>query len=472
MTTGPEPTHPDRPFDPADLPVLIEDPVFLAEVGRAGLLAGMAAVWPDGVPRGTLAEDIHHLDRLGVRPGPGQHPEWLAWLHLLLVSHGRDADAAALLAAAPRLPWRTVWSRWVPPGARAGRPAPGGQVVGLRAVERDGEPLLAVHEAFVLARLEREEPDDEEGYEEYALAPGTGRVVAGPKLYRPYAHDEYPRPYVPVVAADLPEAGSPARNTPEGWQGAGAAGLPACHEQVTHAVRLDRLAVLGGGWGCYAVETAEDPAPAGPAAWPMPAEDTLTTALAPAALPAAAAAPDHTWLAACFGEQHLWKPAPETLPAGLEHAPTRDFLTGPGFPAFHSALLQLGSEHLRTEGAAELRNAELYASDDPEAREHGTHSYVLARDGLSMFAVDGSTGRVTLYDPERWEGDYDYGVVASSAERFAALLRLYTTYYYGTGPEELADAGRLLRDWAQELDPVTASSLFWQEIFQDREDFV
>ncbi|WP_371501673.1 SUKH-4 family immunity protein [Kitasatospora sp. NBC_00374] len=479
MTPGSEPTPPPgRDFHVAELPALIEDPVFLAQVGRVELLAAMAACWPGGVPVGTLAEDIHHLERLGVRPTPEQHPQWLSWLHLLLVSHGRAADADALLAAAPRLPWRTVWSRWVPPGARAACRAPGGNVVGLRVVERDGAPVALVHEAFVHARLERMEPDDEEGYHEYAVALETGRVLAGPKLYRPYAHDDFPDPYVPLLPPDLPELGGLVVNGPDGWRDAGAGSavgpvLPVCHDQVAHAVQVGRVAVLGGGWGCWAVELDASAAPRAVAtpAWRRPAEQDIVTGLAAAEVPEEAWEPSRAWLARCFGDRAPWSVEPAALPAGLEHGPTRRFLTQTGFPIVTSALLELSSETLASDGLVQLRSEDLYGPDDPGSGDRGEYSYVIAKDGERLVALDGRTGEVSLFNPDRWEGDYYYGVMASSAERFAALLRLYSTYYYGATPAELADAARTLRDWAIELDPATDSSTFWYEVFQDREDF-
>ncbi|MFJ1705054.1 SUKH-4 family immunity protein [Kitasatospora sp. NPDC088346] len=481
MTTGSEPTPPPgTAFDTAELPALIEDPVFLARVGRVELLAAMAVCWPDGVPVGTLAEDIHHLDRLGVRPAPEQHPQWLSWLHLLLVSHGRALDAEAMAAAAPRLPWRTVWSRWVPPGARAACRASGGNVVGLRAVERDGAPVVLVHEEFVHARPDRAEPDDEEGYHEYAVAPDSGRVLAGPKLYRPYAHDDLPGSYVPLLPGDLPELGGVAVNGPDGWRDAGggtgpAVGpvLPVCHEQVAHAVLVGQVAVLGGGWGCWAVELdgADTPGAVAAPAWRRPAEQDVATGLAAAEVPRDAREPSRDWLARCFGERSLWSVGPTELPAGLEHAPTRRFLTETGFPIMTSTLLELSSETLASDGLVQLRTEELFGPDDPEAGDRGEFSYVIAKDGERLVALDGRTGEVALFNPERWEGDYHYGAMASSAARLAALLRLYSTYYYGATPAELADAARLLRDWAIELDPATDSSTFWYEVFQDREDF-
>ncbi|WP_051733278.1 SUKH-4 family immunity protein [Kitasatospora phosalacinea] len=470
MTTGPEPTpRPDRTFLPAELPALIEDPLFLARVDRARLLAGMAECWPDGVPAGTLAEDVHHLDRLGVRPPSERHGEWLSWLHLLLVSHGRADDAAALADAGYRLPWRTVWSRWVPPGARAACRASGRQVVALRVVEHEGAPVVSVHEQYVLARLERMEPDDEDAYYEYAVELDGGTVLAGPQLYRPFEADDLPDPYLPVLPEDLPELGEAALNGPDGWDG-GAAGLPAAPAQVGHAVRVDGLAVFGGGWGYYAVELDPDAA-TGPF---VDGSAPAVTALAPAGLPPEARRPDREWLARYYGSAALWTSDPADLPAGLRHEPTRRFLTEVGFPAVYHSLLDFGSGTLAEKGLVELRTAELHSPEESDFDGLGEHAYLIAtdNDGLTMITVDGESGRVSRYSSDREEGDHYLGLMASSIEQFAALLRLYGTYYYGEDEAALADSGRRLRDWALELDPGLAASYFWPEIFQDREDYV
>ncbi|MFC8721320.1 SUKH-4 family immunity protein [Kitasatospora sp. NPDC057198] len=500
MTAGPEPTprptprpapRPDRAFRAAELPALIEDPLFLAGVDRERLLAGMAECWPDGVPAGTLAEDVHHLERLGVRPAAGRHGEWLSWLHLLLVSHGRAADAELLAGAGHRLPWRTVWSRWVPPGARAACRAPGGRVVGLRVVDRDGTPVVSVHEQYVLARLERMEPDDEDAYYAYAVGLADGAVLAGPRLYRPFGDDGPDGPYRPLLPDDLPEPGTAALNGPAGWQGAV---LPAAPAQLSHAVRLDGpdglgpdgldglgldglgsdglgLAVFGGGWGCFAAVLDE-----GADGFAAPFEDgpPAVTAPAPAALPPEARRPDREWLARYYGSAALWTSDPADLPAGLRHEPTRRFLTEVGFPAVYHPLVDFGSGTLAERGLYEFRTTDLHSPDESDFAGLGEYAYLIATDnnGLTMITVDGESGRVSRYSADREEGDFYLGPMASSIEQFAALLRLYGTYYYGADEAALADSGRRLRDWALELDPGLAASYFWPEVFEDREDYL
>ncbi|MCU7825289.1 hypothetical protein [Kitasatospora sp. DSM 101779] len=99
---GDGPCPEPRPYDPAELPRLIEQPAFLARTPREDLLDAMAVCWPAGVPAGTLAEDIHHLERLGVEPGPADTDEWISWLHLhlhlLLTGRGHPERALELVA--------------------------------------------------------------------------------------------------------------------------------------------------------------------------------------------------------------------------------------------------------------------------------------------------------------------------------------------------------------------------------------
>ncbi|GAA2276958.1 MULTISPECIES: hypothetical protein [Kitasatospora] len=87
--------------------------------------------------------------------------------------------------------------------------------------------------------------------------------------------------------------------------------------------------------------------------------------------------------------------------------------------------------------------------DEREIEHRGEYCDVVAEDGEELIAVDGATGKVSVYNHFDVEG-YCGGPVASSIAQFAALLRIYSTYYYDATPAELADAERALRGWAQE----------------------
>lgn len=97
------------------LPDLMDNRVSLvAHSERGALLQGMALAWPDGVPMGRIAADVHYLQEEGV--APASHGEWLAWLHWAASNRGRRDWADQLATSGAQLPWRTVWAKWRPYG--------------------------------------------------------------------------------------------------------------------------------------------------------------------------------------------------------------------------------------------------------------------------------------------------------------------------------------------------------------------
>lgn len=101
---------------------ILGDGTVLAHLDAYGMLQGLAATWPGGVPQGGIAADAHYLEELGLASAP--HPEWLAWLHHATVSRGDEALARSMAAAGITLPWQTVWSRCRPYGIFGPSPRP------------------------------------------------------------------------------------------------------------------------------------------------------------------------------------------------------------------------------------------------------------------------------------------------------------------------------------------------------------
>lgn len=104
------------------LEALLGDGAVLANLEAYGLLQGLAAAWPGGVPLGGIAVDAHYLEALGLASAP--HPEWVAWLHHATVSRGNETPARSMATAGIALPWRTVWSHCRPYGTFGPSPQP------------------------------------------------------------------------------------------------------------------------------------------------------------------------------------------------------------------------------------------------------------------------------------------------------------------------------------------------------------
>ncbi|MGD3107142.1 ATP-binding protein, partial [Streptomyces sp. YGL11-2] len=139
-----------------ELPALLTSAPALAHCTRYSVLQALAHHFPDGVPQGGIAADIHYLETEGI--APEDQGEWLSWLHWAATNRGDTAWAAALADSGITLPWRTAWSHYRPygvfgpfpgetgrvdhlfPGALAGTGAVAGQH--LLPVFRDGDYVL------------------------------------------------------------------------------------------------------------------------------------------------------------------------------------------------------------------------------------------------------------------------------------------------------------------------------------------
>ncbi|MEV8093984.1 hypothetical protein [Kitasatospora sp. NPDC085879] len=111
----------------------LTDSDFLVESGWYGLGLGLALAYPEGVPLGGLAGDLHCLLLEGLA-APASHEEWPSWVHHTLVGRGFTA-AADEVAARVRLPWQTLWSHWRWPSGYAPRPP----------AETEQDRILLVH---------------------------------------------------------------------------------------------------------------------------------------------------------------------------------------------------------------------------------------------------------------------------------------------------------------------------------------
>ncbi|MEV6212763.1 hypothetical protein [Kitasatospora sp. NPDC051914] len=148
----------------------IADPGFLVESEWYGLGLGLASAYPEGVPLGGIAGDLHCLLLEGVA-APASHEEWLAWVHHALVSRGLGA-AADEVAARVRLPWRTVWSRWQWPSGLAPLADPIPLADEVHLVERE--------EGGAAFAIRREDEDDWGVEHEWRWDVATGEFLGGP----------------------------------------------------------------------------------------------------------------------------------------------------------------------------------------------------------------------------------------------------------------------------------------------------
>ncbi|MFI6475669.1 SUKH-4 family immunity protein [Streptomyces sp. NPDC050516] len=183
---------------------------------------------------------------------------------------------------------------------------------------------------------------------------------------------------------------------------------------------------------------------------------------------AAARNPTAEWLESCFGPGTLWRPSPQSLPEGLEHARTRAFLSEVGIPATRNRFTGFDGMELPERGLWEADPDEIfgrrYPDDDtpPDGYAYG----VGLVNGLHLM-VDGGTGSVEAYDPNGWDHAAGHvGHVADSASQALAafaLLARYEERFDGGDVTALTEFTELLEELGLYLDDYD----FWQNVVDE-----
>ncbi|WP_431678112.1 SUKH-4 family immunity protein [Kitasatospora sp. KL5] len=417
----------------------LEDPGFLVESGWYGLGLGLALMYPQGVPLGGVAGDLHCLLLEGLAAS-ASHEEWLSWVHHTLVSRGMAAVADEVVARA-RLPWRTLWSRWQWPSGYAPRLP--------QEIEQD--ELCLVHGPDGPTLATRHEPwGDESGTVfEQLWSARTGELLG--------AANTAPHDKVVARAEDLTgltaghvngEWASSRRNLP-------ALGLPWMGESVQHAVLCTPLGAAGGTlWvfmgrcGLFGALVHDDLVAELPqvsrglsghgltprAQWPVP-DVSLTGVLTRAEL-------EQDW---AFGADACQPVAPELLPAAMAHPGTREFLTEVGWPVTEDPVLS----------TVELAAGGLQPADD---RPH----LLVGLGDLwgSPILLDGRSGEVFC------EGrDHELALVAGGLPqlfRIVLLHRAALSVPVLLGVYDSTDLEEDVARWIRIVDSAAAEGGFWE----------
>ncbi|WP_310723674.1 SUKH-4 family immunity protein [Streptomyces sp. N2A] len=416
---------------------LLGDGEMLASVDRYGLLQGLAAAWPGGVPQGTLATDIHYLETQ--RVDPVSHGEWVSWLHWAAVSRGRHDVAEGLVRADAGMPWRSIWSRHRPFGVFGPVVGEVGRVDQVRVQRRSGAPVAVMRRVV--------EYDDmggplNEQYVESCFALDDGVEVDAKAVVRiPYNQEP---PELPEFQAD---AGLPPPRTPGDYRAIKPAGPGRW--------------VVGGQGGLYALEVVDAAGPAigrwrdgpllGPvtrsATWQCP-QEALSDG-----------GPSRAWLERMFGGGSCRRLSENELPDGLHNASAREFLSVVGMPYLTAQIPFVTTLALDEEGLQEYE----WPDDAPEPEAEGPF-YRLGSWMGAVVVLDGAGGAVL----QNGESGYSSVLLANSLQQFFTLLRLYCEYRTSWLPTvaEVLDARWSLREWAEEIDPATETGDHWDEVFE------
>ncbi|MGW6955551.1 SUKH-4 family immunity protein [Streptomyces chartreusis] len=375
----------------------------LANLEATGLLQALAVRWPRGVPQGGIAIDAHYLERLGLASAP--HDEWVAWLHHCALSRGEEGLAGALeREAGGRMPWRTIWSNCRPYGmfgrfGKSDNGAPG--------YPADGE--LPAGDIAAQASESRSWPVTE---------------------MRPPVRDIFDtvgsRDDICFFRSKRLESGH--------WLFVGASGTFIVDVQTIPELQpdlpsmpdsfIESCITRAGVWEC--------PAPA-------LAEDASTS----------------EWLEATFHHGTYRRLGDHELPSGLVHTESRQFLTEIGLPALSHQL-----PFVTTVDVAETGLVPMLWPEGATPRAVAGPFYHLGFWTGGKVLLDGETGAVVA------DHDTGYGgaILASSLQKFVILLRLCHEFLvsdFATNYER-GDALESLREWIEEIDPITEDALIWE----------
>ncbi|MEE4425141.1 SUKH-4 family immunity protein [Streptomyces bugieae] len=416
---------------------LLGDGEMLAGVERYGLLQGIAAAWPNGVPQGTLATDIHYLETQ--RVDPVSHGEWISWLHWAAINRRQHDVAEGLVRTNAAMPWRTLWSRQRPYGVFGPVEKEVGRVDQVRVQRRSGAPVAVMRR--VVAYDDMGGPLNEQ-YVERSFALDDGSEVDAAAVVRiPYNQEP---PELPEFQED---AALPPPRTPGTYRAIKPAGPGRW--------------VVGGQGGLYALDVATTTDPAtgrwcgGPllgsltksATWRCPEEALVD------------GAPSRPWLEKMFGSESCRTLPEAELPGGLQSSSAREFLSVIGMPYLTGQIPFFSTPALDEEGLQEFE----WPEDAPEPEAEGPFYRIGSWMGGAV-VLDGLSGAV-LQDTE---SGYSSVLLASSLPQFFTLLRLYCEYRTSWLPTvaEALDARWSLREWAEEIDPATETGDHWDEVFE------
>ncbi|MFE7515474.1 SUKH-4 family immunity protein [Streptomyces sp. NPDC057540] len=280
-----------------ELLALLDDPARVLRHDRAELRSRLDALPEE---HGGVGREVFTQAEAVFGTAPVTPAEFASWLHFAATVLGHREYARDVAAAAPGLPWRTVWAWWRPVGAHEAAPNLSGDG-SAEAYGADGAGLLRVWAPWC-----------EDTW--FDLATGRPRPAPAEDTAEPYEEPGHDGPWL----FDTEDTSWELR-TPDAWE---------------EPLPLDGGRYVFQDARGVAVVERNDPAladwPTGGALPAGPAPDTRPwfrpgTRTADGPLTA-------TRLDAVFGPAHVLRVPAAGLPEALTHAPTRTLLTGAGLP--------------------------------------------------------------------------------------------------------------------------------------------
>lgn len=390
------------------LGTMLADGQVLANLDATGLLEGMAATWPRGIPQGGIAIDAHYLEQLGLAAAP--HAEWVAWLHHSALNRGDEPLARSIVAeAGGQLPWKTVWTQCRPFGT-FGRPAES------EAVRADPPPEEAS------GSIDFPELAESHSWRLRAVGPPVRHIFDG----RMGAS----RPFRSKAVSDTE------------WLISGPTG-PFVVDVTTRPGERPHLEALPEPFVGPITEAA---------LWRCPAQAMARDA------------PTRSWLEGSFGPGVCRVLSEDELPSGLTDSNGREFLTSVGWPSLTDQL-----PFVQTTDLAKTRLVEVPWPENVDPPESEGPFYHLGEWTGGNVLLDGVTGAV-VQDYSTGYSSFILSTSLRQFCTLLRLYHEFLTSPFYT-PAERADARRSLRQWAEDIDSAIEDADHWEHVFDGDLDF-
>ncbi|GAB2765224.1 SUKH-4 family immunity protein [Streptomyces bullii] len=375
---------------------LLRDGGVLANLPQNALLDAAHCAHDGSVPGSNAAADAVYLWMYGV--APTDQGEWAAWLHLMAKARNDVELCAAIEQSGVRLPWKTRWTHWRPPGGYDPSYLEPGPVYALFDVRWHGRPAVAANASDKGVRVWDAQ---------------TAELVAGPWF------DE-----------DFPDEATNALTWPPET---GRAGPTRRRELLAHndseegpddeflpvSLRMGDLTVFAGPGGVFAVEAAD--AEAEHVLTPLRGAPLLgaKTAAGPTLLMSASTTTAAD-LAKLFPNAPVLRTRPEDLPTGLTDETARRVLTSIGLPVMEEKGIRLEPDYDKF----------LWELAWTKGIEQPAESGPFFQIGLWMGAeivIDGPSGHVLRMPRNADESGLDGFLVATSLDRFLVMITWWIT---------------------------------------------
>ncbi|MFD5428723.1 SUKH-4 family immunity protein [Streptomyces sp. NPDC127084] len=425
---------------------LLTDGEVVANLPWAVLVDAAHCAYDGSLPGSNPAADAVFLQMYGVTP-PSQG-EWASWLHLMALSRGDTELCHGLENSSVRMPWKTRWTHWRPPGGYDVGYLRPGPVYSLYTVRWQGRPAVAACTAERSVLI-------------WDVV--TSELVAGP-----WSEEQFPPDQLHNLSwgtetetHDTREAGQtfgPATRSELRAQDHCTEGPVEEDDFLPISLDMGTVTVVAGLGGVFAVEstTPDEPAVVTDLSDNAPLLGNKTAA--------GPARPSRAQLGlSAFSELtpdvRFLRTDTARLPAGLTDQVARRILADTGLPAFEAKGIRLHPER------AEFLREWQWPSDVEQAQESGPFYEI----GMWMggeVVIDGPSGHVLRIPSSPDEPGLEGVLVATDLDRFLNMLIEWITGRLILEDLDNSDEAFLLRQHIDDaiwmIDDTSSSAGAWQ----------